>query len=167
MHKPVSTAELKNIWQFIYRYSGKAIMNDHTENFSEDVGGSSCGSSTPGDPHFIAVSGAATQLWEGNSNAVEDPLKMYNTRCVQHADGMQIREAIVNNNAPLPVVPRTGNNPKLVWTTQLHNKFLCALDILGLEKAQPKKIHEVMNVAGLTRANVVSHLQVMCPYTIV
>ncbi|EPS66755.1 hypothetical protein M569_08022, partial [Genlisea aurea] len=49
--------------------------------------------------------------------------------------------------------------PKLVWNNSLHNRFLEALRILGLERAVPKKILEVMNVPGLTRENVASHLQ--------
>ncbi|CAO2838909.1 unnamed protein product [Amaranthus hypochondriacus] len=49
--------------------------------------------------------------------------------------------------------------PKLVWTTSLHNIFLEAVHTIGLEKAVPKKILELMNVPGLRRENVASHLQ--------
>ncbi|KAH6756787.1 hypothetical protein C2S51_038893 [Perilla frutescens var. frutescens] len=49
--------------------------------------------------------------------------------------------------------------PKIVWTNSLHNRFLEAIRSIGLDRAVPKKILEVMNVPGLTRENVASHLQ--------
>ncbi|GMI69655.1 hypothetical protein HRI_000634800 [Hibiscus trionum] len=48
--------------------------------------------------------------------------------------------------------------PKLVWTDELHNRFLQAIKLLGI-KAHPKKILELMNVPGLKKVNVASHLQ--------
>ncbi|KAJ8437994.1 hypothetical protein Cgig2_029975 [Carnegiea gigantea] len=49
--------------------------------------------------------------------------------------------------------------PKLIWTTALHNQFLEAVNKIGLDRAVPKKILEYMNVPGLKRENVASHLQ--------
>ena len=49
--------------------------------------------------------------------------------------------------------------PKVVWTPELHQKFLHALQRLGKVQAIPKRIMEVMNVPGLTRENIASHLQ--------
>ncbi|GKV13033.1 hypothetical protein SLEP1_g24110 [Rubroshorea leprosula] len=49
--------------------------------------------------------------------------------------------------------------PKLVWTNELHNRFLQAIRFLGIEKALPKKILQRMNVPGLTKENISSHLQ--------
>ncbi|KAI3741265.1 hypothetical protein L1987_58936 [Smallanthus sonchifolius] len=49
--------------------------------------------------------------------------------------------------------------PRVVWTKEMHQKFLEAVTQLGEDKAFPKKIVELMNVPGLTRANVASHLQ--------
>ncbi|CAI9762189.1 unnamed protein product [Fraxinus pennsylvanica] len=49
--------------------------------------------------------------------------------------------------------------PRMVWTREMHQKFLVAIDFLGPEKAVPKKIAERMKVPGLTRENVASHLQ--------
>ncbi|CAE6246849.1 unnamed protein product [Arabidopsis arenosa] len=52
------------------------------------------------------------------------------------------------------------NHGRVVWSHELHQKFLNAIDQLGgNEKAIPKKIHAVMNVEGLTRLNVATHLQ--------
>ncbi|GMH40160.1 hypothetical protein BSKO_08064 [Bryopsis sp. KO-2023] len=47
---------------------------------------------------------------------------------------------------------------RLVWTPHLHRLFVDAVDKLG-EDAVPKNIMQVMDVEGLTRSNVASHLQ--------
>ncbi|XP_039062586.1 two-component response regulator ARR1-like [Hibiscus syriacus] len=49
--------------------------------------------------------------------------------------------------------------PKLIWTDELHNRFLRAVEMLGIDEAHPKKILELMNVPGLKKGNVSSHLQ--------
>ncbi|KAK4422129.1 Two-component response regulator ORR22 [Sesamum alatum] len=53
----------------------------------------------------------------------------------------------------------TQKKRRIVWTQQLHQKFTEAVDKLGLDKAVPKKILELMNDVKLTRENVASHLQ--------
>ncbi|MBA0737141.1 hypothetical protein Gogos_010617 [Gossypium gossypioides] len=45
------------------------------------------------------------------------------------------------------------------WTTELHKKFVQAVDQLGIDQAIPSRILELMKVEGLTRHNVASHLQ--------
>lgn len=49
--------------------------------------------------------------------------------------------------------------PRLVWTPQLHKRFVDAIAHLGIKNAVPKTIMQLMNVEGLTRENVASHLQ--------
>ncbi|GER37294.1 response regulator 2, partial [Striga asiatica] len=46
------------------------------------------------------------------------------------------------------------------WTDKLHGKFVQAVTQLGPGKCFPKEIHEMMKVPGLTRMQVVSHLQI-------
>eukprot|EP00250_Pteridium_aquilinum_P026589 c33250_g1_i1 orf=158-2065(+) len=45
------------------------------------------------------------------------------------------------------------------WSIQLHRQFVDAVNQLGVDKAVPKRILDIMNVQGLTRENVASHLQ--------
>ncbi|GIL78148.1 hypothetical protein Vretimale_7518 [Volvox reticuliferus] len=54
-----------------------------------------------------------------------------------------------------------GSNKKarVVWSVEMHQQFVNAVNQLGIDKAVPKKILEIMNVDGLTRENVASHLQ--------
>ncbi|EEH54780.1 g2-like myb-family transcription factor [Micromonas pusilla CCMP1545] len=49
--------------------------------------------------------------------------------------------------------------PRLVWTPPLHKRFVDAVSHLGIRNAVPKTIMQLMNVDGLTRENVASHLQ--------
>ncbi|KAL0397841.1 UNVERIFIED_CONTAM: Two-component response regulator ORR26 [Sesamum calycinum] len=55
--------------------------------------------------------------------------------------------------------PPVAKKPRVVWTVEMHQKFLEAIELIGHEKAVPKKIVEVMGIPGLTRENVASHLQ--------
>ncbi|KAH9766063.1 Two-component response regulator ARR2 [Citrus sinensis] len=66
----------------------------------------------------------------------------------------------------------TLKKPRVVWSVELHQQFVSAVNHLGIDifrtyafalmyttEAVPKKILELMNVPGLTRENVASHLQ--------
>uniref|UniRef100_A0A0D9V7Q7 HTH myb-type domain-containing protein n=1 Tax=Leersia perrieri TaxID=77586 RepID=A0A0D9V7Q7_9ORYZ len=48
---------------------------------------------------------------------------------------------------------------RMVWTPELHHRFVEAVAHLGEKGAVPKAIVRLMNVDGLTRENVASHLQ--------
>ncbi|KAK7260953.1 hypothetical protein RIF29_27255 [Crotalaria pallida] len=48
---------------------------------------------------------------------------------------------------------------RLSWSQELHDKFVVAVNLLGFEKATPKRILELMNDGKLTLENVSSHLQ--------
>lgn len=61
---------------------------------------------------------------------------------------------------------KNGNDEKggqkkarVVWSVELHQQFVNAVHQLGVDKAVPKRILELMGVEGLTRENVASHLQ--------
>jgi len=49
--------------------------------------------------------------------------------------------------------------PRVVWTPDLHKRFVNAVNEIGLERAVPKRILDLMGVQNLTRENVASHLQ--------
>ncbi|XWS31775.1 hypothetical protein CRYUN_Cryun23aG0105000 [Craigia yunnanensis] len=56
----------------------------------------------------------------------------------------------------------TAKKPRMIWTQELHDMFVAAVNQLGRDKAVPRKILErmqAMSVTGLTRANIASHLQ--------
>ncbi|GKB13902.1 transcription factor PCL1-like protein [Tanacetum coccineum] len=57
------------------------------------------------------------------------------------------------------VAGRVAKRARLVWTPQLHKRFVEVVAHLGVTKAVPKTIMNLMNVEGLSRENVASHLQ--------
>ncbi|XP_010245592.1 PREDICTED: probable transcription factor GLK1 isoform X2 [Nelumbo nucifera] len=48
---------------------------------------------------------------------------------------------------------------KVDWTPDLHRRFVQAVEQLGVDKAVPSRILEVMGIDCLTRHNIASHLQ--------
>ncbi|KAI4294851.1 hypothetical protein MLD38_040841 [Melastoma candidum] len=48
---------------------------------------------------------------------------------------------------------------RIVWTKYLEDKFIQAVNEIGLSKATPKKIQESMNVSWLALGQISSHLQ--------
>ncbi|KAF2283485.1 hypothetical protein GH714_010622 [Hevea brasiliensis] len=48
---------------------------------------------------------------------------------------------------------------KVAWTSELHRRFIQAVEQLGVEKAVPSRILELMGIDCLTRHNIASHLQ--------
>lgn len=55
--------------------------------------------------------------------------------------------------------PEGKRKVKVDWTPELHRKFVKAVEKLGVDKAVPSKILELMDTHGLTRHNIASHLQ--------
>ncbi|XP_026659563.2 two-component response regulator ORR24-like [Phoenix dactylifera] len=55
--------------------------------------------------------------------------------------------------------PATPKKPRVIWTPELNRKFEGAIAYLGIEQAIPSKIAELMNVEGIDRHHVGSHLQ--------
>ncbi|KAF8098845.1 hypothetical protein N665_0257s0055 [Sinapis alba] len=70
---------------------------------------------------------------------------------------LQLTSSQANSSGDEP--GRTLNRPRIVWTKQLHERFLEAIEHLGIQYAVPKRILDFMNVEGLTRGSVASHLQ--------
>jgi SHAQKYF class myb-like DNA-binding protein len=64
-----------------------------------------------------------------------------------------------NNSAESAGDKAGPKRPRLVWTPQLHRRFVDVVAHLGIKAAVPKTIMQLMNVEGLTRENVASHLQ--------
>ena len=72
------------------------------------------------------------------------------------------RTALFNETPTLDVFKTTlfvrKKNKRVIWSKELHQRFLVASRILGTN-AIPSEILKLMNVSGLTRLHVASHLQ--------
>lgn len=72
-------------------------------------------------------------------------------------DGKKPNEA--SENPSSRATKSSRRKIKVDWTSELHKKFVQAVEQLGVDQAIPSRILELMNVEGLTRHNVASHLQ--------
>ncbi|KAJ6863381.1 two-component response regulator ARR12-like isoform X1 [Populus alba x Populus x berolinensis] len=135
--KPVRLEELKNIWQHVIRRK-KWYPQDQNRSPNQDKGGDGAGEGEQG-----TSTGSADQNGKVNRKRKDQDEEEEG----EGEDG--------NDNE------ESGNQkkPRVVWSVELHQKFVSAVNQLGLDKAVPKKILDLMNVDGLTRENVASHLQ--------
>ncbi|KAL6275795.1 hypothetical protein ACE6H2_019396 [Prunus campanulata] len=92
---------------------------------------------------------------DGYGNAGSDSRKSRKIDCTEEADSALRSE----NFSADDTSARTLKRPRLVWTPQLHKRFVDVVAHLGIKNAVPKTIMQLMNVEGLTRENVASHLQ--------
>ncbi|GER35837.1 two-component response regulator ARR12, partial [Striga asiatica] len=129
--KPVRIEELRNIWQHVIRRKKIDPKNHNKCNDQVKVG----------------VEGQGSPL-TGNT----DHNGKFNRKRKDEED-----ESEENGNESEDA--GTQKKPRVVWSIELHRKFVAAVNQLGIEKAVPKRILDLMNVEGLTRENVASHLQ--------
>ncbi|KEH32327.1 two-component response regulator ARR2-like protein [Medicago truncatula] len=129
--KPVRIEALKNIWQHVVRKK-KNEWKDTEQS----------GSADEGDRHPKASDDA-----DYSSSANEGNWRNSRKRRDDEEEGDDRDDS------------STLKKPRVVWSVELHQQFVDAVDQLGIDKAVPKKILELMNVPGLTRENVASHLQ--------
>ncbi|KAK3228646.1 hypothetical protein Dsin_000527 [Dipteronia sinensis] len=131
MKKPVIPGDFKNIWQYaVASKTAKSMRNIERSIGSIQVENNSTSSS------FVNK--------EKHENNKDGGKKKTHKKKREDTKGE-------SSNAP--------KKPKVVWTDLLHNRFLQAVNYLTLEKAVPKKLHELMNVPELTKENIASHLQ--------
>ncbi|XP_024015263.1 putative two-component response regulator-like APRR4 [Eutrema salsugineum] len=101
----------------------------------------------------VVVAGEAEEKTETeNSSSVRDPTVRNRNKRKKNI----FLEGQENEEGHDP----TTKKRRVVWDDELHKKFIKAVEYLGTGKAVPKRILEMMNVNGITRENVASHLQV-------
>ncbi|CAL1414892.1 unnamed protein product [Linum trigynum] len=140
--KPVRMEELKNIWQHVVRkrrMGGKKSDSSSLTNKVERDGNGVVGG--VGSSECSDANGKSTRKRkdQDDEEGEEDD---------GDSDGRGENEEGGNQK-----------KPRVVWSVDLHKKFVHAVNQLGYDKAVPKKILDMMNVDGLTRENVASHLQ--------
>ncbi|XP_028073237.1 two-component response regulator ARR12-like [Camellia sinensis] len=132
--KPIRIEELKNIWQHVVRRK----KNDPKDQSNFDK------------PHHESEGGQEITV-TGDS---DQNIKLNRKRKDQNEDeGDRADDGQDNED------PSMQKKPRVVWTVDLHRKFVAAVNQLGIDKAVPKRILDMMNVEKLTRENVASHLQ--------
>ncbi|XP_027367213.1 two-component response regulator ARR12 [Abrus precatorius] len=136
--KPVRIEELKNIWQHVIR---RKNFDSRDQNKASN------------EERALTTAGEGSQGLKSDNSADQNK-KLGKKRKDQSEEDEEDGEG--NGDEEDPSTPK---KPRVVWSVELHRKFVAAVNQLGLEKAVPKKILDLMNVDGLTRENVASHLQ--------
>ncbi|MCH91391.1 two-component response regulator ARR12-like, partial [Trifolium medium] len=137
--KPVRLEELQNIWQHVVRKQTTA-SKDQNKASNEDR-----------NPN---ISGGNSQ------NVLENIAEQNKNLGKRRKDQAEEEENEEGEGTGDEDDPSLQKKPRVVWSVDLHRKFVFAVNQLGLEKAVPKKILDLMNDERLTRENVASHLQV-------
>ncbi|RXH70356.1 hypothetical protein DVH24_007612 [Malus domestica] len=129
--KPVREAELKNIWQHVVRkkWNGSKEL-EHSGSLEDN------------DPHKRGNNDIeyTSSVNEGSEVSLKGQKKRINAK--EDDDGDTENDDM-----------STSKKPRVVWSVELHQQFVTAVNQLGLDKAVPKRILEMMNVPGLTREN--------------
>eukprot|EP01018_Ginkgo_biloba_P006107 Gb_27151 [translate_table: standard] len=136
--KPVRLEELKNIWQHVIRKKRNESKEfEHSGNVEDN------------ERHKKGFDDVeyASSVNEGTDGNWRLPKKRKEAK-EEDDDGEQDNED-----------PSASKKPRVVWSVELHQQFVSAVNQLGIDKAVPKRILELMSVQGLTRENVASHLQ--------
>ncbi|KAJ7531907.1 hypothetical protein O6H91_14G063800 [Diphasiastrum complanatum] len=90
--------------------------------------------------------------WDSNKTLVEVQSEDHGSR--KRKGNIELSDAMIEDANSL-------KKARVVWSSELHKKFVNAVNQLGIDKAVPKSIMEIMRIQGLTRENVASHLQVV------
>ncbi|XP_021730432.1 putative two-component response regulator ARR21 [Chenopodium quinoa] len=170
--KPISPHNLSKIWQFAIPTKG--IINS-SGNPITSIDMSRVITSDPDTLMRILeqqemMHGVNNNINNNNNNTNNNDIVQNYAPIITNGRNKEITTPLVyTNNANNKRRSNTGvknksanKKPKLVWTTSLHSQFLEAVNNLGVDKAVPKRMLEYMNVPGLKRENIASHLQKYC-----
>nr|QUV77619.1 two-component response regulator ARR11 [Lilium lancifolium] len=133
LHKPIRMKELRNIWQHVFRKKIHEVKEIESQDVNEHI-------------HFVRNGSGDfddRQLLSGSD--LNSPRKR------KDLDYMEADQEFSDSG--------TVKKARVVWSVDLHQKFVDAVNLIGLDKVGPKKILDLMNVPGITRENVASHLQ--------
>lgn len=96
------------------------------------------------------------------SDAVHDSEDKIKEPSETNDENVQI-DGTSNMGDPVKVSKNNSRNKglkkRLVWTPELHERFVKAIESVGMNQAVPKTLVTIMNVEGLTTEHVKSHLQ--------
>ncbi|XP_019176860.1 PREDICTED: two-component response regulator ORR26-like [Ipomoea nil] len=147
LQKPMCQETLKNLWQHVVRernvQRGKEMMLMEKNNRELAVINNGGGG---------ADRGKGVRVEENENYEMSYRGKGKRTRQQQSLN--ESTQMMMN-----PGLARVKRKTCTEWTVELHEKFMNAVHQLGDGRCYPKEILELMNVPGLTRMQVASHLQ--------
>ncbi|KAH6823234.1 response regulator 11 [Perilla frutescens var. hirtella] len=157
--KPIRMKELRNIWQHVFR---KRVHEVRGGGGGGGGGGGVEGKECSLDQTHKAADASCSFSGGGGGGGGGDLDIMLTTAGKKRKDHNTLILDDNNNkinNLDYSADPSSLKKPRVVWTVDLHQKFVKAVNRIGLDKVGPKKILDLMGVPWLTRENVASHLQ--------
>ncbi|XP_060175172.1 two-component response regulator ORR21-like [Lycium barbarum] len=153
LKKPLDEEIVQYLWQFALRENIK--REKAGERLEENEDQMSVGDADDtGNNNILVDEGQAA---EKNIRNTEEQSNKYKLRIKRgRKSSKEINEGKSHRSAINKTVRRKVCTE---WTVDLHAKFMDAMQQLGDGRCYPKEILEVMNVPGLTRMQVASHLQ--------
>ncbi|XP_042492570.1 putative two-component response regulator ARR20 [Macadamia integrifolia] len=98
------------------------------------------------------------KLFKPNESIVKKEIIDENSKSIKRErEQSKEKESTLNNDHGEDI--SNHKKQRVVWTPQLHKKFIDAVHEIGIDKAVPKKILEHINEPEVSRENVASHLQ--------
>lgn len=128
--KPIRMKELRNIWQHVFRKRIHEVRDIEGHESLEELQMMGSAAELSDDGYFFGL-----DLVPGK------------------------KRKDLDNKSDVCGDPSNSKKARVVWTVDLHQKFVKAVNLIGFEKVGPKKILDLMGVPWLTRENVASHLQ--------
>ncbi|KAI3933443.1 hypothetical protein MKX01_022022 [Papaver californicum] len=135
--KPVRMKELRIIWQHVFRKKMQEVKEIDSQEGIEDTL-----KMRNGLYEFDAIS----HLLSGDNS---------DSSSAKKRKGRENHDLDDNDFNDLS----SSKKARVVWSVDLHQKFVKAVNHIGFDKVGPKNILDLMNVPWLTRENVASHLQ--------
>ncbi|KAL8550671.1 hypothetical protein ACS0TY_009184 [Phlomoides rotata] len=130
--KPIRMKELRNIWQHVFRKRIHEVRDIEGHESYEEIQMLRCGGELSDDGFLF---------------------------CGDLASGKKRKDVDGKYDDRVSGDSSSAKKARVVWTVDLHQKFVKAVNQIGFEKVGPKKILDLMGVPWLTRENVASHLQ--------
>ncbi|XVF02648.1 hypothetical protein REPUB_Repub04eG0192400 [Reevesia pubescens] len=131
--KPIRMKELRNIWQHVLRKKIHDMRDIESLEGVESIQMTRSGSDLFDDGHLLGGEDTTSERKRKNADNKHDDIDLSD--------------------------PSSTKKARVVWTVDLHQKFVKAVNQIGFDKVGPKKILDLMNVPWLSRENVASHLQ--------
>ncbi|XP_073026181.1 transcription activator GLK1-like isoform X2 [Primulina eburnea] len=116
----------------------------------------------------VSASASASELGSRSSSLINQGEEIVSKRDAHAAVNPSPEESHDNKGRKSSALSKNSlgkRKVKVDWTPELHRRFVQAVEQLGVDKAVPSRILELMGIDCLTRHNIASHLQVPTPGT--
>lgn len=157
--KPVRIEELRNIWQHVVRRKRESSQGNLRSGEGGSNGRTVSGGSS-GEGGGKDSKGSSEQIGDAKDKTGSAGGSGGSSKRKKGKKGDEGTDEVKDGSGGDENEDSSAlKKPRVVWSAELHQQFVTAVNQLGIDKAVPKRILDLMGVQGLTRENVASHLQ--------